>query len=84
MKVTYYKEIVFDDLSPSQAALIINILESDDKHVSLYNYNTRTVKALLDKGILTILKRRKFGPDIGPVLRLRKGSESQNKHLLRL
>lgn len=59
------------------------LLAKIDKHgqVRLWDYHRSTVDALIRRGLVTILKRQKNGPDIGPVVRRRKGSECQNAHL---
>jgi len=67
------------DLSFKMQALLTRIKE--EKYVRLWDYHRSAVDALVRRGLVTILKRRHKGTDVGPIIRLRKGNEEQNAHL---
>lgn len=82
MKNNFLPCLINSDLTPSQAKLYTDIIKSEDGHVLLHKYHKNTIKALAKKGIITILMYKRYGSRDSKVIRLRKGNECQNIHLI--
>ncbi|MGW8178196.1 MAG: hypothetical protein ACWGQW_05425 [bacterium] len=76
-------ELSGGELTICMERLLNDIDCSGDGHVQMVNYNKATIQGLLDRGLITLLMHRKYGPRNGKVIRRRKDKEYQNPELNR-